>query len=188
MHDSRSDEDLMRAFQRGDARAFEILYQRHRLVLHGYLARQLGDAAIAEDLFQETWMTLIRQGENWQPVASLRTFLFRIARSRLVDHRRAQGRRGEALSLDDDDAPELACPAADATAGWQQRATAAALQRCLAALPAAQREAFLFSEERGFTLADIAAITGATAEAVKSRIRYAIDRLRGCLAGHVEVA
>ena len=176
----------MRAFQRGDARAFELLYHRHRLPLHGWLVRQAGNAAIAEELFQETWLTLVRQRDQWQPVASLRTYLFRLARSRLIDHLRAQGRRGEALSLDEDGAPEPACPVADAASGWEQRATAEALRRCLDALPAAQREAFLFSEERGFSLADIAAVTGATAEAVKSRIRYAIDKLRHCLAGSVE--
>lgn len=190
MTDPQTDEQLMHAFQAGDAAAFDALYLRYRGTLFRFLVRQVENVAIGEDLYQETWLTLIRQRESWQPTATLKTFLYRIARSRLIDHFRAQGRHGgfNHVSLDGDDAPQLAdhCPFAQADSALLQRSNAQALRRCLDALPPEQREAFLFSEEAEFGLADIAAITGATAEAVKSRIRYAIRKLRDCLSGLLE--
>jgi RNA polymerase sigma-70 factor (ECF subfamily) len=178
MTDTRSDHELMAAWQGGDARAFEVLYARHRRSLYGFLVHQAGSAA--DDLFQEVWMTFIRQRDSWQPLASLRTFLFRIAHSRLVDHYRAQGRRFTDEGVDPD---ELADEGSCAFAMQEQQAQRRALEQCLADLPPEQREAFLFSEERELSLADIAAITGAGAETVKSRVRYAIRRLRACLRG-----
>lgn len=178
MTETRSDHELMIAWQGGDARAFEVLYARHRRALYGFLVHQAGN--VADDLFQEVWMTFIRQRDSWQPLASLRTFLFRIAHSRLIDHYRAQGRRFNDEGIDPD---ELAAQGSCAFAERAQEAQRRALQQCLAELPPEQREAFLFSEDRELSLADIAAITGAGAETVKSRVRYAIRRLRACLAG-----
>lgn len=174
----------MLAFQHGDARAFETLYRRYRSTLYRFLVRQTGNAAAGDELYQDVWMTLVNQRERWQPTASLRTYLYRIAHSRIVDHFRRQGReRGFlALSLDADDAPEPACPAGSADRAWKQQATADAVRRCLNELPPEQREAFLMKEESDLSLADIAAAVGAGAETVKSRVRYAIARLRQCLA------
>lgn len=179
-----SDEQLMLAFQAGDARAFETLYRRYRGTLYRFLVRQAGNAATGDELYQDVWMTLVNQRERWQPTASLKTYLYRIAHSRIVDHFRKQGReRGFLiLSLDADDAPEPACPASAADSAWTQQATADAVRRCLDALPPEQREAFLLKEESELALADIAAIVDAGAETVKSRVRYAIARLRLCLA------
>lgn len=186
-NNERTDEQLMRAFQQGDAAAFDTLYARYRGTLFRFLVRQAGSTATGEDLYQEVWLTLIRQRERWQESASLKTFLFRIAHSRLADHYRAQGRRGagRSVSLDDDDSLPLAdaCVLAQPEGALAAHATAQALRRCLDALPAVQREAFLFSEEAGFSLGEIAAITEVAAEAVKSRIRYAIAKLRQCLGG-----
>lgn len=190
MDEPRTDEELMLAYQGGDAAAFDVLYARYRGTLFRFLVRQVQDLALGEDLYQDTWMTLIRQRGHWQPTASLKTYLYRIAHSRLVDHFRAQGRRGGSgrVSLDGDDAPELAdtCPANQADSALVQRGNAEALRLCLDALPPEQREAFLFSEEAGFGLSDIAAITGVPAESVKSRIRYAIRKLRDCLSALLE--
>lgn len=192
MADERSDEQLMHAYQGGDAAAFDTLYARYRGTLYRFLVRQVQSVSVGEDLYQETWLTLIRQRENWQPSASLKTFLYRIAHSRLVDHFRAQGRHGgfSNLSLDGDDAPEIAdaCVVSTPDGALAQRSQAQALRHCLDGLPPEQREAFLFSEESGLGLADIAAITDASVEAVKSRIRYAIRKLRDCLSGVLEGA
>jgi RNA polymerase sigma-70 factor (ECF subfamily) len=182
-----SDEDLMRAWQRGDTGAFEVLYRRYRGSLYRFLVRQAGGEAAGEELYQDVWMTLVRGRERWPPAATLKTYLYRIAHSRLVDHYRSRSSKGRALevSLDDDGAPEVAdsCELSQADAGWKHASTADAVHRCLEALPAAQREAFLLKEESELGLAEIAAITGAEAEAVKSRVRYAIARLRRCLEG-----
>jgi RNA polymerase sigma factor (sigma-70 family) len=187
---ARTDEELMVAFQQGDAAAFDVLYQRYRGTLFRFLVRQAGNASTGEDLYQEVWMTLIRQRERWQPAATLKTYLFHIAHSRLVDHFRAQARRGGRVnsSLDDDAVPEPVdqCALHTPEGALAQRSSAQALRHCLDGLPALQREAFLFSEESGLALADIAAITGVATDAVKSRIRYAIQKLRRCLDGLLE--
>lgn len=179
-----SDEQLMLDFQQGDVRAFETLYRRYRGTLYRFLVRQAGNAAAGDELYQDVWMTVVNQRERWQPTASLKTYLYRIAHSRIVDHFRKQGReRGfVVMSLDADDAPEPACPVAAADSAWTQQATAEAVRRCLEALPLEQREAFLLKEESELALADIADAIGVGAETVKSRVRYAIARLRLCLA------
>lgn len=184
MTDSLTDEQLMLAWQGGDARAFEQLYARYRGTLYRFLVRQAGSTSAGDELYQDVWMTLVRQRERWQPTATLKTYLYRIAHSRIVDHFRRQGReRGFLLvSLDADDAPELACAVTAADSAWTGQGTADAVRRCLDALPPEQREAFLLKEESELDLAAIAAATGVGAETVKSRVRYALARLRQCLA------
>ena len=182
-----SDEELMRAWQRGDATAFETLYRRYRGTLYRFLVRQAGAATAGEELYQDVWMTLVRRRDDWTPSAALKTYLYRIAHSRLVDfyRSRARGERALDVSIDADDAPELAdtCELSRTEAGWERATTADAVHRCLETLPAAQREAFLLKEESELGLAEIAAITGAESETIKSRVRYAIAKLRRCLEG-----
>lgn len=187
MAESVSDEDLMRAWQGGDALAFETLYRRYRGSLYRFLVRQAGGEATGEELYQDVWMTLVRRREHWTPTATLKTYLYRIAHSRLVDHYRSRDRRRRPLdvSIDAEGAPELAdtCALSPADAAWSLNRTAEAVRRCLEALPPAQREAFLLKEESGLGLSDIAVVTGAESETIKSRVRYAIARLRRCLEG-----
>lgn len=182
-----TDEDLMRAWQGGDASAFEALYRRYRASLYRFLVRQAGGEAAGEELYHDVWMTLVRRREDWQPTAALKTYLYRIAHSRLVDHYRHHNRRSHPLdvSIDADDGPEPAdsCPTSRADARWEATGQAEAIRRCLDALPEAQREAFLLKEESEMGLAEIAEVTGAGVEAIKSRVRYAIARLRRCLEG-----
>ena len=174
----------MQAWQGGDAGAFETLYHRYRASLYRFLVRQAGGEAAGEELYQDVWMTLLRQRERWQPTATLKTYLYRIAHSRIVDHYRAQGRQRGFLAVAVE-ADEIAdtCEASRADAAWTRNATADAVLRCLDALPPEQREAFLLKEESGLALGEITEVTGAPAESVKSRVRYAIVRLRRCLEG-----
>lgn len=181
------DEDLMLAWQAGDASAFETLYRRYRGSLYRFLVRQAGAEALGEELYQDVWMTLVRRRDHWTPAASLKTYLYRIAHSRLVDHYRHKNRHSHPLdvSIDADGAPEIAdaCDASLPEAGAERADVAAAVRRCLDALPPAQREAFLLKEESDLALAEIAAVTGAESETIKSRVRYAIAKLRRCLEG-----
>ncbi len=187
MHEAACDEDLMRAWQRGNAAAFEVLYRRYRGSLYRFMVRQAGDEAAGEELYHDVWMTLVRRRDDWTPTATLKTYLYRIAHSRLVDHYRHRNRHSHPLdvAIDADGAPELAdtCTLSRADARWSAASTADAVRRCLDALPPAQREAFLLREESELGLAEIAAVTGAETETIKSRVRYAIVRLRRCLEG-----
>ena len=177
------DEDLMLAYAAGDATAFDALYARHKGGTYRYILRQCGHGGAADELFQDVWMNVIRARESYAPSAKFTTWLYRIARHRLIDHWRAAGRVELVTAGPDDegDDPLDAIPGAAAfepevRVGARELATR--LYAALTALPAAQREAFLLHQEGGLELAEISALTGAGVETVKSRIRYALAKLR----------
>jgi len=180
--DETGDEALMLAYAGGDAGAFDTLYARHRGGVYRYLLRHCGNAATADEMFQDVWLRVVRARASYVPTARFATWLYRIAHHRIIDHWRAQGIVEFATADADDEGDPLAAipaPSADepdARAGAREQA--ARLAAALAALPAAQRDAFLLHQEGGLTLAEIAALTGAGVETVKSRVRYALDRLR----------
>jgi len=172
----------MMAYAAGDAAAFDALYERHKGGVYRYLVRHCGNAGTADELFQDVWMNVIRVRATYEPTAKFTTWLYRIAHNRLIDHWRATG-RAEFVSAgsDDDDDP------LDAIAGARidepdvrasAREIGARIHQALAALPAAQREAFLLHQEGELELSEIAELTGAGVETVKSRIRYAQAKLR----------
>jgi RNA polymerase sigma-70 factor (ECF subfamily) len=170
------DEELMLAYGRGDAGAFEALYQRHRGPLYRFVLRALKQRSSAEELFQEVWIRVIEARTRYAPQARFTTWLYTIAHNLLVDHWRKKGLT--LVSLDNEDAPsETANPARQA----EGRAAVARLLQALETLPPAQREAFLLHEESGFTVAEIAAVTGTNEEAAKSRLRYAIAKLKAAV-------
>jgi RNA polymerase sigma-70 factor, ECF subfamily len=189
--DDRTDEALMLSYRDGDSAAFEELYGRWRGRLYRYLAHQAAEAA--DELFQDVWLRVVHARAGYEVAARFSTWLFRIAHNRLVDHHRARGRSivelsGEAGSNAEDD-PEndpvntLAAPEQDSPGALLERREAARhILDCLAALPLPQREAFLMVEEGGMSLEEIGRATGVGRETVKSRLRYALDRLRKCLA------
>jgi RNA polymerase sigma factor (sigma-70 family) len=183
-----SDESLMLAYGLGDPLAFDCLYARHRAPIYRYLLRHLGDRAIAEELHQEVWLRVVRGRTTYSPSAKFTTWLYTVARSRLVDHWRAS-RHARVISLDDEGAPALAQSASDSNQAGSDdplEATALAqtgsrLKEGLAALPPAQRDAFLLHIEAGLAIEEIAALAGVGEETVKSRLRYAYARLRRAL-------
>ncbi|HEY7943254.1 MAG TPA: RNA polymerase sigma factor [Casimicrobiaceae bacterium] len=177
-----SDEDLMLAYGAGDAAAFDALYARHKGGVYRYLLRQCRDAGIAEQLFQDVWMNLIRVRASYQPSAKLATWLYTLAHNRLIDHHRASA-RVTLVSTDDESHAEVAAalPAnrrAEPETRAANRELGARLKAAVATLPAAQRDAFLLQQEGGLSLDEIAALTGVGTETVKSRLRYAAAKLR----------
>jgi RNA polymerase sigma-70 factor (ECF subfamily) len=180
--DVSGDEALMRSYAGGDAAAFDLLYARHKGGVYRYLLRHCGNAGTADELFQDVWMNVIRARESYAPSAKFATWIYRIAHNRVIDHWRATGRVELVHAGPDDDDDLLdAVPGArgdepEVRAGANE--IGARLAKALGAIPPAQREAFLLHQEGGLDLAEIAAITGAGVETVKSRIRYAVDKLR----------
>jgi RNA polymerase sigma-70 factor (ECF subfamily) len=176
-----ADEQLMLAYQGGDAEAFAALYARHKGGLFRFMTRAVKDRGAAEELFQEVWMKLVEARARYVPQAKFITYLYTIAHHRMIDHWRRQGLA--TVSLDEDGAFE---PAAAPSTQPERRAelneAGARLLAALAALPVLQREAFLLHEEGGLTVAEIAAATGTDPEAAKSRVRYATGKLREALA------
>lgn len=180
-----ADETLMLAFAAGDARAFETLYDRHALPVWRFVQRSVRDAALADDLVQDVWFSLVRQAPQYEPRARFRTWLFTLAHHRMVDHWRTHKAHASVDAETEDGAALVDTLAADSGFGpvrqLQSREQAQALLDALAALPLPQREAFLLQAEGGLSLAEIAQATGVNAETAKSRLRYARERLRHTL-------
>ncbi len=189
--DDDSDESLMIAFARGDADAFDRLYTRHRGWLYRMIGRTLGGAPGTDDVFQETWLALIRSAPRYQPRARFTTWLYLLARQRLVDSWRTANPAGDDLPFneyDDDELPAVLLAAlADPDADPARLVERAQLRSIVAAaireLPPAQRETFLLAEEMDLSLEEIASITGVARETAKSRLRYARSRLLQALSG-----
>ena len=176
-----SDEDLMERYRDGDAGAFDVLYGRHKGGVFRYLARQCGNSGVAEELCQEVWMNVIRARATYTVQAKFTTYLYRVAHNRLIDHYRAQG-GGVPASFDADDGPALDDVAGargdDPAVSADARQQAQHLLELIDALPAAQREAFLLQQESDMSVEEIAQATGVSRETAKSRLRYAVVKLR----------
>ena len=172
-----ADEALMLAYAAGDTGAFEQLYSRHRTRLYRYLLRQLRDAALADELFQDIWQRVITARQAWKPEAAFTTWLFRIAHNRLTDHWRALKHRPPAPVDGDERAARVPDPDTPERnlSGFEQRRH---LQLALAELPEDQREVLQLRLEQELSLEEIGQITGVGRETVKSRLRYAMDKLR----------
>lgn len=199
------DDALMRAFAQGDARAFERLYARHHAALYRFVRRLLGraEAAQVDEVFQDAWLRVVHARVRWSPQgASFRTWLFTLAHHRAIDVLRKSGReRSLDTGGDDDDGDERApwqpaddgqawrdwpgAPPAAATSSTEDRAFwRAAGQRlldCLDTLPAVQRSVFLLHHEDGLAVDDLARTLEVGFETAKSRLRYAMSKLRTCM-------
>ena len=166
----------MAAYRDGDAAAFETLYARHRARLYRFVLRAVKSRPIGEEVFQEIWLRVIEARGRYSPQARFTTWLYTIAHNHLVDHWRKRGLT--LVALDGEETPGASPdPADQAQARQALERFAAALQ----ALPALQREAFLLHEEGELSVAEIAAATGTNEEAAKSRLRYAMAKLKAAM-------
>lgn len=173
------DEALMLAYRDGAGSAFDELYRRHKGPLYRYLLRQCRDAAAAEELFQDVWMNLVRARASYTVTARFATYLYRLAHNRLIDHYRRRV-PGALVSFDDGgESTELPAPRpSEPHVAYAAREEASRLLELLGELPAAQREAFVLQHEAGLSIEEIAQATGVAPETAKSRLRYAMTKLR----------
>lgn len=184
----------MARYQKGDTKAFEILVARHETRLWSFLRRFVGDPATAEDLLQEVFLRVVRNAGEWQPSAKFTTWVYTIARNLCTDHARRQVHR-KAASLDgtsqgargaDDSGPVPLDRLDGGDPGGESRAADREmldrLDAALSILPEEQREVFLMREVMDMPFAEIAGAVGATEPTVKSRMRYALEKLRDALA------
>jgi len=170
-----TDEQLMQRYAGGDTQAFEQLYARHRGAMYRYFSRQLNEPASANDLYQGAWEKIIRSRRSFRAGTPFTAWMYRIAHNHLVDHYRRQ-RPLDAREMDG---------IADQQPGPSQRAIEEQQNEHLRAgiysLPAEQRTTLLLKLETGLKLEEIASVTGVNRETVKSRLRYAVNKLKGCL-------
>lgn len=175
MQEEPADEDLMLRYRDGDMEAFETLYFRHKGGVYRYLLRQCRDAGTAEELFQDVWMKVIGARARYTVRSKFTTWLYQVARNRLIDHYRRQSNRDEIpLPADTPASNNYDLPQHQAELHQQL----SRLIQLIDALPAEQREAFILKEESGMSIDEIADITGVNTETAKSRLRYAVNKLR----------
>lgn len=196
--DTDGDHRLMAAFAAGDARAFDRLYVRHEQGLYRFVRRLLGRdlAAQADEVFQDTWLRVVNARTRYAPQgASFRTWLYTLAHHRAIDLLRQSGR--EVATADDDegtvftpagepwlDWPAPGAPAHDDSLFW--RRAGERLLHCLDELPAAQRAVFLLHHDDERPLAEVAQVLALGFETAKSRLRYAMGKLRLCMGAYLK--
>ena len=177
------DEELMVAYRDGNLGAFEALYRRHKGGLYRYLLRQCRDNAVAEELFQDVWLNLIRSRGSYVVSSRFTTYLYRVAHNRLIDHYRRQAPAALVSYDEDEGAQELPAPReSEPNVSYEARAQLVRVLEVLETLPAAQREAFVLQQEAGMSIEEIAEATDVSRETAKSRLRYAMNKLRAGLA------
>jgi RNA polymerase sigma factor (sigma-70 family) len=190
------DEQLMLAYARGDAAAFHELYARNEGALFRFVRRLLGAslAAQADEVFQDTWLRIIAARDSFVPQGAVwRTWAFTIAHNAAMDRLRSSGREVGMPAQEDGEDPldwlaaklDMTHPSSEDIAYW--RAAGRQLLHCLEQLPDAQRAAFLLHYEDGASVEDLARRLGLQFETARSRLRYALQKLRGCMRQYLQL-
>jgi len=170
-----SDEKLMQRYAKGDAKAFDQLYARHRAPLYRYFIRQVNNPATANDLYQGAWEKIIKARHSFKPKAPFKVWMYRIAHNHLVDHFRRM--KPEEPVEPDTLSDRHSDPSKDAIKNEQNEL----LRAGIGALPVDQRNTLLLKLESGLKMEEIAKVTGVGRETVKSRLRYAVNYLKRSL-------
>lgn len=178
-----SDEALMLRYCDGDLPAFKELYRRHSRGLYSFLAWRAPRREWADEIAQDSWASLHHARTHYQPEASFRTYLYQIARNRLIDLlRQQQVLLATDLELDSMDSLECqndaACGATSPESALESKRLADDLHAAIRGLPAEQREALVLQQFNGMSLEEIAELSAVPVETVKSRLRYAMRKLR----------
>jgi RNA polymerase sigma-70 factor (ECF subfamily) len=193
-----TDEVLMMRFQGGDRSAFAVLVRRHKTPLYNFIVRQIRVPQVAEDLVQDVFVKIVQNAADFKHEARFTTWAYAIARNVSIDHLRKMSLRKHP-SLDqptkaDEDGPTLGERTADASPGAQVERTAIGgemqvrIVRAVERLPEEQREVFLLRELGHVPFKDIAEMTGVSENTVKSRMRYALERLQEALSEYEDYA
>jgi RNA polymerase sigma-70 factor (ECF subfamily) len=193
-----SDETLMVRYQRGDREAFTLLVRRHHRPLYNFVLRQLRQPTVAEEVTQEVFLRVVQKASEFKHEARFSTWTYAIARNLCIDQlRKAAHRRHPSLDQPlgpADDARSLADvvaseePHGDAERGAATNKMRAVLIQAVETLPDDQREVYLLREIGNLSFKEIAEVTGVAENTAKSRMRYALDRLRTSLSDYEEYA
>jgi len=199
--DQATDENLMARYQRGDRQAFTVLVRRHQSALYNFAVRQIGTPSTAEEVVQDAFVRVVQNAADFKHEARFTTWVYTIVRNLCIDHLRKRALRRHP-SLDDSasgkkggdggEGPSLGERTADPRASVEREATGRELAVKIAAavesLPDDQREVFLLREGSNLPFKEIAEITGVPENTVKSRMRYALERLQQALSDYEEYA
>ncbi len=193
-----TDEVLMLRFQGGDRTAFAGLVRRHKTPLYNFILRQVRVTSAAEDLVQDVFVRIVQNAADFKHEARFSTWAYAIARNLCIDHLRKMAlRRHPSLdqpSRDTDEGPTLGERTADSRPGSAVDRVAVGREMgqlivdAVERLPAEQREVFLLREIGNVPFKDIAEMTGVPENTVKSRMRYALERLQEALSEYEDYA
>ena len=197
-----SDEDLMREFQAGNASAFELLFEKYRSPVFGFVCRMLGGAqSTAEDLLQEVFMKILKSKDLYDPRASFAPWLFAIARNHCLNYLRSRryldGRATVSIDAADEPGGSMAdrlTAAPVRLAHGEREELAAALEQAIRMLPDDHREVFLLRAVQGFSHEQTAQILHMSAATVRvnyfrarQRLQQELGRLPGWEGAHHEL-
>jgi len=168
--------EAMVAYQRGNMEAFETLYAAFGSSLKGYLRTLARDSGVAEDLLQETFLQLHRVRHTYQPRRPVKPWVYAIARNVFLMNRRAAHRRGRHEAIADEALPEVPVP--PEIEGLGDRET---VQKVLARLPDARREAVVLHHMLGMSFKEVGAVLGISEGAAKVRAHRALVELRDAM-------
>ena len=174
---SPSDEELMERYQQGDARAMEALFERHASGVHAFLARMVNDRALADDLPQTTFLSVVRSADRFQPGLKLVPWLLTIAGNAARDTLRRKKLQVEVLH-DDDDGPALEPSVEPAMSDPGQRRR---IEAAFAKLPEQQRECVVLHKLEGLTFEQIAQMLEISETAARIRAHRGYEKLRELL-------
>jgi RNA polymerase sigma-70 factor, ECF subfamily len=190
-----TDEALMLRYRDGDNRAFEVLLTRHRKPIYNFILRFVMVPAQAEDLLQETFLRVIKGAESYERQAKFTTWLYTIARNLCVDaSRRGKHRKAASLDapLDEEGGGAMLDMVPDGGAVVDRQVigkqVGEQIQRAVAQLAEEQREVFIMRELLDMPFKEIATIVGCPENTVKSRMRYALEKLREALEEYRDLA
>lgn len=178
-----ADEEVMQLVRRGDARAFELVYDRHGGAAYSLAYRIAGTPSGAEDVVQEAFLSIWRSRERYDKTrGSVRTWVLGIVHNRAIDALRRSGvheRRRESL----DGVEERYETDQRTDVEVARREEARTVRGALDTLPAEQRQTIELAYFGGFTHTQIAELLGEPVGTVKGRMRLGLDKLRRQLAG-----
>ncbi|MBO6704438.1 MAG: sigma-70 family RNA polymerase sigma factor [Pseudomonadales bacterium] len=160
------DEQALKQYAAGDTRAFDQLYGKYRDLLYGYLVKSCSDRELADEMFQDVWLRVIKNASRYESRGKFRQWLFSVAHNVVVDHHRRNKHKFEEIT-------ELA-----SDSSFESQEIGSRISQAIKTLPFEQRQAFHLREQLGCSIRGISEIQACTEEAAKSRIRYAYSRLR----------
>ncbi len=164
----------MNEFCGGNQRAFDLLFTRFHSRLHGFLRPMVKNDALAEDLLQSTFLSVIRSRDRWDPSTTVAPWLFAIAANAARDSLRRSNRGIEQLATSPTE-PQPDAPVAPSVGDPGLRKE---LNDALEALPAQQREAVILHKVQGLSFEEIAEALGTTSLAVRLRAHRGYETLR----------
>lgn len=172
-----SDEELILAYLEGDSDSFTVLYERYKRPLYAYLNRMLGNHAQSDDVFQQTWIRVVRRLGEYESKQKFFAWLSMIAHNLAIDQFRREKKSAE-LPLDDENAA-VSEPVTH-TEPWMRmhnRELGKALREAAEGLAEEQKEVFLLRQE-GLSFKEIAEVQNCSINTVLGRMQYAVKNLR----------